>query len=57
MSLIFLECTATKRNAWEDRPIKEFGMWSYTEAENTWLAPSREAARPPGREDAPDFAA
>ena len=32
-------------------------MWSYTEAENTWLAPSREAARPPVREDALDVAA
>jgi hypothetical protein len=32
-------------------------MWSYTEAENTWLAPSREAADRPVREDALDPAA
>jgi hypothetical protein len=32
-------------------------MWSYTEAENAWLVPSREAPRPPVREDAPDVAA
>lgn len=32
-------------------------MWSYTEAENAWLAPSREAPRSPLREDALDVAA
>ena len=26
-------------------------MWSYTEAENAWLVPSREAPRPPVREE------
>ena len=32
-------------------------MWSYTEAEDAWLALSREAPRLPVREDAPDPAA
>jgi len=32
-------------------------MWSYTDAENAWLAPSLEIAQPPERDDAPDLAA
>ena len=39
--------------AGEGAHIKEFGMWSYTEAETMCLA----APRPPVREDAPDVAA
>ncbi len=41
---------------WEDVHIKEIDMWSYTEAENAWLAPSHEAASTPVRDDAPDSA-
>ena len=41
---------------WEDVHIKEFDMWSYTEAENTWLAMSRETASASVRDDAPDSA-
>jgi hypothetical protein len=40
-----------------DVHIKELGMWSYTEAENAWLAPSPDTANPPARDDAPGRAA
>jgi hypothetical protein len=46
-----------KGRPWEDAHIQEFDMWSYTEAENAWLASSRQAARLTLRADAPDQAA
>jgi hypothetical protein len=37
----------------EDVHIKEFGMWSYTESENSWLVPSFETENPPVSDDTP----
>ena len=54
--MIRVRCSK-KARGWEDVHIKEFDMWSYTEAENTWLTPSQEAASAPARDDAPDPAA
>ena len=42
------------RSAREDVHIKEFGMWSYTESENSWLEPESEAATLPQRDDRPE---
>ena len=37
----------------EDVHIKEFGMWSYTESENSWLVANAEGEKPPIDDDTP----
>jgi hypothetical protein len=50
-ALNFLVCVAASAREGGGVHIKEFDMWSYTECENSWLAPSAGTETVPVGED------